>query len=472
MADPAGAMRRRANFFRGTANDPGMLSGHDREYLTNRARGYLRAALQALAQAKGVTLQSGQLDDLVQRSGIDGLSTRDLAALSPTSGILNANAEGAFQKAFTPADIERLKLEQQKAAMVGTGFAPTDEQLQRGERPGASPIDALMRYGGRAGTASGSGSRSSADYTGTAIQTYTAISYQGSSFDRMGMTFQTFSALRGEGFTGTNIMRAAEDSKINGFSPSNTKIARSFAVLDRDDAPRREARNRQLQTFRDRLEQDEEIKRLKAERDKATTTPEQRQAYDEQIFRRGQDISRETGTRQFLDAAPTDASRKAGRTIETETIKIVTGISSQLRAEVGNDAVLAGTTADNVRIAQFSVGQEKGVPPIDGGSGERLAAKTVTGLQQAAAPSEHDAIMGGLAALDTKPATTPAKAADASQAPGGDTGNTRIADAGNTSPSVPGAATGIAPAPTSAPVQTADAKPANKPKAPGATMST
>ena len=344
---------RRANLFKGTRiggspvvfREPQGASAapsHDREFLRRRAREYMRSALQALAQAKGVTLVSGQLDDLVQRSGIDGLTTTELAALSPSSSQLHTNAEGAFQKAFTPADIERMKLDQQKAALAGTGTTITDEQLQRGERPGAvSPIDALLRYGSRPGALPGSSSRGAAESIGgiAAVQGYTSISYGGSAFDRAGMNYQTFNSLRSEGFAGQHILHAAQDSKINGFKPDNLRIARAFAILDRDDGARREQRNQQLGTLRNKLENDAEIARLKELRDKATG--EERAKLDQAIIARGLEISKETGTRQFLDAAPTAAAREQGRVIEMETIKKVGGVQITLQAKLGDDRALA-----------------------------------------------------------------------------------------------------------------------------------
>ena len=353
---PQSAQRRRDNFFRGTLRDPATrtaeqendVRGND-DPLIQRAEQQLHEAITSIALSIGIpSLQSGEIASMIQKAtpSLRGMSRQQLASLSPSSSLLQSLAATTFNPAMTPEAAQRLRLEQIKASYHGTGIVLTDAQLAglegRGGVFGGAGRSGEGR-GGFAGLDRMLNERRAGDYGsmagGASVYSYSPVNYSGSVFQRAGMEYSTFSKLRSEGFAGTQIVHAAQDSRTNGFSANDPKITKAFAVLDRDDGERREERNTQLKTFRDKLGEDAEITRLKALRDQATG--EDRRKLDEQLITRGLEVSKSTGTRQFLDAAPTAAAREQGRVVEMETIKKITGANFDLRANVGVATTLA-----------------------------------------------------------------------------------------------------------------------------------
>jgi hypothetical protein len=171
-----------------------------------------------------------------------------------------------------------------------------------------------------------------------------AHNYPGSPFAKAGLSFDTFASLRAQGFSDSNIVHAAQDSRSNGFDPNNKKVAGAFAVLDKDDGKRRDERNRLLKEFDHRLEHDEEFQRLKAERDKAQG--EQRSALEQQMIARGREVSKDSGLRGHFDAAPTPAARDAGTAIEGEKIKLKGAIGEYSRGNRVKAEAVNGTLTD------------------------------------------------------------------------------------------------------------------------------
>lgn len=167
--------------------------------------------------------------------------------------------------------------------------------------------------------ASGSRSDASASYSGS-VSSVTAENYSFTPFATSGLSYATFSYLRGQGFDETNIIHAAQDAKQTGFDPNDQKIAKSFAVLDKDDGKRREERNRLLERMDERLQHDETFQNLKAQREQAQTDAD-RSRIDRQLNQRGQEISKEVGFNKHIQAAPTTRAREAGRLIEHEKIQ-------------------------------------------------------------------------------------------------------------------------------------------------------
>jgi hypothetical protein len=161
--------------------------------------------------------------------------------------------------------------------------------------------------------------KASAVYEGK-LASVTSHNYSGTPFAAAGLSYGTFEALRAQGFGEMNIIHAAQDTRTNGFDVNNKKIAGAFATLDKDDGKRREERNELLGRFRGRLDGDEEFQRLKHARDAAPTAQE-RAKIDGQLKKRGGEISREVGYHGHVEAAPTVRARKAGKLIESETIK-------------------------------------------------------------------------------------------------------------------------------------------------------
>jgi hypothetical protein len=177
-----------------------------------------------------------------------------------------------------------------------------------------------MADGGGAQSGGTNGKAESATAYNGNLGTVTSENYSDTPFAAAGLSFSTFSSLRSEGFGNSNIIHAAEDARQNGFSPNNKKIASAFAVLDRDDGQRRPERNRLLGELDEHLEHDERFQALKAQREQAKTDAE-RADIDKQLLQRGQEVSREVGYRQHIEAAPTARASEAGKLLEHEKIK-------------------------------------------------------------------------------------------------------------------------------------------------------
>ncbi|MEQ1697703.1 MAG: hypothetical protein ABL901_17865 [Hyphomicrobiaceae bacterium] len=400
--DTAAFARRRANFFSGTKRDP--LRNADTQdaysvvddHLITRAEEQLTTTLQSIAQTIGLSgLLSGEVDAMVKKAApqIKGMSRQDLKALNSSSSALMSLAITAFTPAITLDAAQRMKFQQLKDAHNGTGIAPTDAQLERGT--GGTLLSLSNRQ---------AADRRVRDFdtlqTSASLKSITPINFTGSVYDREGMGYQTFIMLRGQGFAQTHIQHAAQDSRINGFSADDPKIAKAFAVLDRDDGARRDERNKRLKSFREQLSKDEEIERLKALRDKATG--DERRALDEQLIARGLQLSQANGMRQFLDKAPTAAAREQGRVIEMETIKKITGANIELQNKVGDEVTRNGTDAQHSQEVQAAVGKTNGRQPP-------MAEAARNDRERA-----PDDVFGALAALGS-PATSPPQGLDDKQ---------------------------------------------------------
>lgn len=493
------ALRRRSNFFRraGRETPPIVTHEHARDVNPLEVRRTSPVADDAMTErdkleiierhitAFAATLPAGSLSDANKQD----IRSRAMRGGSSTSAIMTSvmQAVAVVKPTLQP-----------QAANYYSSTAGTEAGLSdlRGidGRPGSRDYAGAFGFAGARGGYSGRGDYSSFGSTSGNMSgssyvnnpgSVSMINYASTPYAATGMTNSTFEYLRDdlrrERFSGTNILHSGQDARTNGFSPNNRVVAKAFAVLDRDDGARREPRNAQLQTFRDRMAADAEIIRLKAERDKATG--EARTKLDEQLVARGVAISQETGTRKFLDAAPTAAAREQGRVIERKTIEQVTGARADLRIELGQAAMDAKTTAENIRIAQAAVGQPKSpgvsAPPVD----KPILQSRADDLRRAASPSAEAAVMGDFASLDAKPAEPQIKAASAAVPPVTDSGQRQVAATPGGDVDAPAAKT-PAPAdagqtktaavtpPAVAPVQVAEAKPAAKPKAPpGASMS-
>lgn len=492
------ALRRRSNFFRGT--------GHGASTIIAQAQGFnvapqdeRRAApladdaiterdklevIERHITAFAGTLPAGSLSDANKQD----IRSRAMRGGSSTSAIMASVMQAVA--------VVKPTLQPQVAnyySSAAGGDAGSSDGLRGLEgRPGSHNYAGAFGLSGARGGAGYSGrgdyasfGSSSGNMSGSSYMSnpgsVSMVNYAGTPYAAAGMTHSTFSYLRDdlrqEKFSGTNILHSGQDARTNGFSPNDKKIAKAFAVLDRDDGARRAARNTQLGVLDNRLSNDAEIIRLKAERDKATG--EARAKLDEQLVARGLVISKETGTRAFLDAAPTAAAREQGRVVEMEKIKKATGAQIALQAKLGDDVMLGNSTADNVRIAQSATGQ-----PNTPATTAPAAAKPI--LEQRVevhGAKKLDSIMGDFASLDTaKPAEPQTKAASAAVPPVTDSGQRQAAatpggEADTPAGKTPAAADAgqtksvAATPPAAAPVQAAEAKPAAKPKAPGASMS-
>ncbi len=490
LATQDGAQRRRANFFRDTIRDPSSIMATEQKRDLTAGQELHRGSsvvgepiserdklvlIEQHITAFATTLPEGTLSEGDKQN----IRSRAMRGGSSTSAILASvmQASAVVRPTLQPQIVNYY------SGATSTDPREAVDSLGLGARMGTGSPGAFGARGGYFGKGDYSGvgltngNMSSSSYLSNP-GSVSMINYASTPYAATSMTHSTFSYLRDdlrhERFSGTNILHSGQDSRTNGFSPNNRVVAKAFAVLDRDDGARREARNAQLGVFDGKLANDAEIIRLKGERDKATG--EARAKLDEQLIARGVAISQETGTRKFLDDAPTAAAREQGRVIEMEKIKKVTGARADLQIKLGDDAMLGKSTIDNTLIAQAAIGQ----PNTLAASAPSAAKPILEQRVEVHGAKKLDSIMGDFASLDaTKPAEPQTKAASANLPPVVKSDPRQFAAA----PSVPDAASAKAPvaadagqtktatAPVVATVQTAEVKPAAKPKAPSASMS-
>lgn len=187
--------------------------------------------------------------------------------------------------------------------------------LYRGGLPGLAALAAANSSRGYSALREAGGALGSHGDIGRISMT----NYVGSPFAATGMNFATFSSLRADGFQATHILHAGQDTRRHGFSP-NGPMARSFAVLDREDGARRAERNQHLERLRRIAEQDEQLKKLKREYETART-PEDRARILSQIDARGRELQGGSGYAGFAAQAPTEAGKREGARVGAAVVR-------------------------------------------------------------------------------------------------------------------------------------------------------
>lgn len=193
----------------------------------------------------------------------------------------------------------------------------------------------------------------------------TMTNYIGSPFSATGMNYTTFTSLRAQGFHASHILHAGQDTRQHGFSP-NGPMARSFAILDREDGARRAERNQHLERLKRIAEQDEQLKKLKREYESART-PEDRARILSQIDARGRELQGGSGYAGFVQQAPTEAGRAEGRKVGAAVVRrAALGYEVSPGAQLNNNpadltASLAGTERREVvtRGQEITVGESR-----------------------------------------------------------------------------------------------------------------
>lgn len=172
LAGQEGAHRRRASFFRGTLADDVVHDVLSADHpLMHRARAHLSIAVQDIALSRGLgNLPPGDLATLVDLAAarLGGMPPDALRNLTPSSPALFEIASTTIAPFITQDAIDRARLEQARASLIGTGVSLTDDQLMRGIRSG---LDAAARtllaarggVGDRYGDLSGTGRLSTSE---------------------------------------------------------------------------------------------------------------------------------------------------------------------------------------------------------------------------------------------------------------------------------------------------------------------
>ena len=154
----------------------------------------------------------------------------------------------------------------------------------------------------------------SRDYAalGGDIGSITAANYTRTHYHSLGIPWQTFSELRGEGFSGQNIMNAARDARALGFRANDREAMRDHALIDRHSIDAR-GMNTALQEYQRRTREDAELNALIRRRQQATTDA-QRQALDAQIAASRLEHARASGLHGLLtNPAERPQAIEAGR---------------------------------------------------------------------------------------------------------------------------------------------------------------
>jgi hypothetical protein len=264
----------------------------------------IRTSVLALANGAAVA----DIDEVIRRNA-SNVSHADIMAGRLNTSVLGDIITAVEQaKGNKPFNWNSATPDQIKAYQLANGIGPFGHG-----RDGATRLGGIDRTGNGEGAASGH----SASIDMGSISSH---NYSGTPFAATGLSYETFASLRAQGFNDSNIIHAAQDTRVNGFDVNNKKVAGAFAVLDRDDGKRRNERNHLLGKFDERLEHDEEFQHLKGMRDKAQG--QERDALEQQMIARGKAVSNDCGLHNHIEAAPTPAARKAGETIEGEKIKL------------------------------------------------------------------------------------------------------------------------------------------------------
>jgi hypothetical protein len=182
-----------------------------------------------------------------------------------------------------------------------------------------------------------------------------------------GMSYGTFDWMRnlpGENFNRTHIQHAGEDARRHGFGANNRQAVRDFGILSRDDGARREERNGLMTRYRARLRDDADIRRLRRERERATTDDERRRI-DALIQERDTVIRRELGIGEHINASPTAAAREANQRRFDEILNNTVGRRAQVLPEMGHRTAQITSGRDTVPDAVRRVVRTEASAPTD-----------------------------------------------------------------------------------------------------------
>jgi hypothetical protein len=220
-----------------------------------RAEASGRAA--AIAAAKGAPLSEAFLSKVVAETSDPSLSVADRVLRAATMAEQYVTSPKAINTiSATPQEIAA-----QTAAM---NFASS-----RVAGSAAQLADNSVRSSGKGGYQA----LGNSDPRG--LQAVTSASFAGSSFAAAGLDFGIVSYLCSQDrtFTTQNVLNAANDAKVLGFSPKDRAAMFDHTTIDRYD-PKARVTNKALQDYQERIESDDELCDLH-EKAKHAKTPEE-----------------------------------------------------------------------------------------------------------------------------------------------------------------------------------------------------
>lgn len=211
-----------------------------------------------------------------------------------------------------------------------------------------------------------------------------------------GMSYNTFNWMRslpGENFNATHIRHAGEDARRYGFHANDRDAVRNLGILSRDDGDRRQQRHDLMAAYGRRLESDEELNRLRRQRDAATG--EERARLERLMVERDRAIQQELGIGAFANQAPTEASQRANQQIFDHRFRRWGGIgqerSLQLTSQLEDQD--AGTGNRNLVVQGGIIAQ----PPRPGPSAPITAQDRA--IADAASGQTEDQTLADVASL-------------------------------------------------------------------------
>jgi hypothetical protein len=242
-----------------------------------RTQAVLSAAVQQLAPHAG----EGELRRIVDRV-LGSLAPEQLRA--PNVGALTALVDSELKAgttsirprndlSATPAEIE--------AARLAGGASVTAARLGLAQR-GASGKSGASSDGDSRSSERGYGSISYAS-AGT-LQGITSANFTNSAFAQAGLSYETFRFLRGAdpGLTTQNLLQAANDARLLGFTPKDRDMMKSLSIIDRYDNKPRETVDALRRHGHIEDKDKDELKELLRRR-QAAKTAEARKESDEAI---------------------------------------------------------------------------------------------------------------------------------------------------------------------------------------------
>ncbi|WP_375415457.1 hypothetical protein [uncultured Bradyrhizobium sp.] len=246
----------------------------------------IRAA--AKAAARGVPLSEAFLAKIIAETDLPGLSIADRVARA---------AAMAENYATSPKALNELSATPQEMAA----------QAKAAALPGARIGDAVLSKSSNAGRPY----QRLTETEARSVQALTSATFPASVFAQAGLDFGTFSYLRAydRTFTAQNILNAANDAAVLGFSPKDRAAMLDHTIIDRHD-PKARTTNKALQNYQKGLEGDEELSALHDRRKRAATV-EDRKTIDAEIAAHRARHETNSGLRDRLDDKQVPAKANA-----------------------------------------------------------------------------------------------------------------------------------------------------------------